>query len=136
LFKGGIEVSFSSRARAGGFSVSPSFTYFPVVDGDVAPAFLVMSLLVHDTRKLRNINETRSKTILSAAQRKLQELFCSGRASPNDVDQDSSTLLHLLCYIVRSDEVRAEQTIRLTSLGTGMVMEFANSKFTIPAFDV
>ncbi|KAM5521824.1 hypothetical protein FOXYSP1_15715 [Fusarium oxysporum f. sp. phaseoli] len=96
LLKKGVEVSFSIRARAGRFSISPSFTYFPVVDKNVAPAFLVMDLL--DAIKLKNINETRSRVILNAAQRKLQELFCSGRASPNDVTQDSSTLLHFLGF--------------------------------------
>ncbi|EWZ81644.1 hypothetical protein FOWG_14633 [Fusarium oxysporum f. sp. lycopersici MN25] len=90
-------LSFSIRARAGRFSISPSFTYFPVVDKNVAPAFLVMGLLL-DAIKLKNINETRSRVILNATQRKLHELFCSGRASPNDVTQDSSTLLHLLGF--------------------------------------
>ncbi|KAJ0153357.1 Uncharacterized protein HZ326_4229 [Fusarium oxysporum f. sp. albedinis] len=97
LLKKGVEVSFSIRARAGRFSISPSFTYFPVVDKNVAPAFLVMGLLL-DAIKLKNINETRSRVILNATQRKLHELFCSGRASPNDVTQDSSTLLHLLGF--------------------------------------
>ncbi|RKL42205.1 hypothetical protein BFJ70_g4947 [Fusarium oxysporum] len=97
LLKKGVEVSFSIRARAGRFSISPSFTYFPVVDKNVAPAFLVMGLLL-DAIKLKNINETRSRVILNATQRKLHELFCSGRASPNDVAQDSSTLLHLLGF--------------------------------------
>ncbi|KAG6978265.1 hypothetical protein FocnCong_v011919 [Fusarium oxysporum f. sp. conglutinans] len=96
LLKKGVEVSFSIRARAGRFSISPSFTYFPVVDKNVAPAFLVMNLL--DAIKLKNINETRSRVILNAAQRKLQELFYSGRASPYDVTQDSSTLLHFLGF--------------------------------------
>ncbi|KAH7195409.1 hypothetical protein DER44DRAFT_814122 [Fusarium oxysporum] len=66
-----------------------------LVDLGVAPAFLVIHYL-HDAIELRNINEARSRTILSAAQRKLQELFCSGRASPNDVTEDSLTLLHIL----------------------------------------
>ncbi|KAH7154488.1 hypothetical protein DER46DRAFT_628342 [Fusarium sp. MPI-SDFR-AT-0072] len=65
----------------------------------VAPAFLVMRLLLKATN-LKEINETRSKTILSAAQRKLQELFWSGRASPNDVTQESQTLLHYLSFSV------------------------------------
>ncbi|EGU76765.1 hypothetical protein FOXB_12726 [Fusarium oxysporum f. sp. conglutinans Fo5176] len=67
-----------------------------LVDKNVAPAFLVMNLL--DAIKLKNINETRSRVILNAAQRKLQELFYSGRASPYDVTQDSSTLLHFLGF--------------------------------------
>ncbi|KAL5591414.1 hypothetical protein FOVSG1_010303 [Fusarium oxysporum f. sp. vasinfectum] len=95
FLKKGLEVSFTTRARTGTLSISPSFTYFPVVDLDVAPAFLVIRYL-HDAIELRNINEARSRTILSAAQRKLQELFCSGRASPNDVTEDSLTLLHIL----------------------------------------
>ncbi|RGP71253.1 hypothetical protein FLONG3_7203 [Fusarium longipes] len=45
LLKKCLEVSLSSRARAGGFSISPSFTYFPVVDEDVAPAWLVINLM-------------------------------------------------------------------------------------------
>ncbi|CVK95019.1 uncharacterized protein FMAN_13264 [Fusarium mangiferae] len=95
VFKRGLEVSFTTRARAGKFSISPSFTYFPVVDEKVAPGFLVMSLLRRASR-LEDMNETRSRIILSAVQRKLQELFCSGRASPNDVTQKNYTLLHLL----------------------------------------
>ncbi|EXK82809.1 hypothetical protein FOQG_12924 [Fusarium oxysporum f. sp. raphani 54005] len=105
LLKRGIEVSFSIRAGAGGFSISPSFAYFPVVDPGVAPAFLVLFLLGRAVN-LKEINETRSRTILSVAQQKLQELFCSGRASPNDVTQNSSTLLHHLGFSVRSFELR------------------------------
>ncbi|KAF4960374.1 hypothetical protein FGADI_1021 [Fusarium gaditjirri] len=75
LLRNGFELSFSTRAHAGRFSISPSFASFPVVDEKVAPAFLVMSIL---------------------GDQKLQELFCSGRASPNDVTQESQTLLHYL----------------------------------------
>ncbi|KAF5637650.1 hypothetical protein F25303_7822 [Fusarium sp. NRRL 25303] len=99
LLKKGMEVSFRTHIRSGEFSISPSFTYFPVVDWKVAPAFLLMSLL-QQTRKLKFINETRSRRLLSAAQQKLQELFCSGRASPNDVTQEGKTLLHHLSYSV------------------------------------
>ncbi|EXA33994.1 hypothetical protein FOVG_14858 [Fusarium oxysporum f. sp. pisi HDV247] len=117
LLKKGIEVSFSTRARAGRFSIIPSFTYFSVVDQKVAPAFLVIFLL-YDAGKLKNMNETRSEIILSAAQRKLQELFCSGRASPNDVTQDSSTLLHHLgismYYFLRTLQGANSPFVRLT----------------------
>ncbi|KAF5710925.1 hypothetical protein FMUND_9276 [Fusarium mundagurra] len=99
LLKKGIEMSFSTRVRAGESSISPSFTYFPVVDESVAPAFLLMNLLYRAAR-FKKINETRSQIILSAAQRKLQELFCSGRASPNDVTEDGDTLLHALAKSV------------------------------------
>ncbi|KAF5550398.1 hypothetical protein FNAPI_7733 [Fusarium napiforme] len=95
LLKTGIEVSFSTRVRAGASKICSSFTYFPVVDHRVAPAFLVMDLL-DDAARLNNIDETKSQIILSTVQRKIQELFCSGRASPNDVTEDGNTLLHAL----------------------------------------
>ncbi|KAG7404744.1 hypothetical protein Forpe1208_v014753 [Fusarium oxysporum f. sp. rapae] len=113
LLKTGMEVSVSSRARAGRFNISPSFTYFPVVDKGVAPAFLVMRLLLKATN-LKEINETRSKTILSAAQRKLQELFWSGRASPNDVTQESQTLLHYLSIYLVKNFAESEFPIRVS----------------------
>ncbi|KAF5681840.1 hypothetical protein FDENT_7907 [Fusarium denticulatum] len=95
LLKKGIEVSFSTGVSAGRFSIGRSFTYFPLVDKKVAPAFLVMSLL-DDAWRLLAIDEKRCRTLLSTAQKKLQELFCSGRASPNDVTQHNETLLHAL----------------------------------------
>jgi hypothetical protein len=108
LLKKGIELSFSTRFRAGESIISPSFTYFPVVDEEVAPAFLVISVLYREGW-LKNIDETRSRIILSAAQQKLQELFCTGRASPNDVTEDGDTLLHALAKSVRSYEVKAQR---------------------------
>ncbi|KAF4457900.1 hypothetical protein F53441_253 [Fusarium austroafricanum] len=134
LLKRGIEVSFSSRAWAGGFSISPSFTYFPVVDPDVAPAFLVMYLLGRASW-FKEIDETRSKAILSATQQKLQELFCSGRASPNDVTQDNYTLLHYLSisiYIWSRTLQRANSPfVRLTCEGLLSFLVAAGTSVTV-----
>ncbi|KAF5621516.1 uncharacterized protein FTJAE_11237 [Fusarium tjaetaba] len=123
LLRKGIEVSFSTRFRAGVSSISPSFTYFPVVpvaDARVAPAFLVMDLL-YDAARLEDINETRSRIILNTVQRKIQELFCSGRASPNDVTEDGDTLLHALAESVWRSLITPEKAnspfVRLTCEG-------------------
>ncbi|ENH73345.1 hypothetical protein FOC1_g10008830 [Fusarium oxysporum f. sp. cubense race 1] len=89
--------SYNHSGEQGNYIAARETEQELLVDKDVAPAFLVMSLLL-DAIKLKNINETRSRVILNAAQRKLHELFCSGRASPNDVTQDSSTLLHSLGF--------------------------------------
>ncbi|KAF5562478.1 hypothetical protein FPHYL_5672 [Fusarium phyllophilum] len=131
--KKGIEVSFSTRVRAGESSISPSFTYFPVVDQSVAPAFLVMKLL-YDAIRLEKLNETRSQIILSAAQRKLQELFCSGRASPNDVTEDGDTLLHALATSVFVSLISPESAnspfVRLTCAGLVNLLIAAGTSVT------
>ncbi|KAG5762623.1 hypothetical protein H9Q72_009287 [Fusarium xylarioides] len=133
LLKKGIEVSFSTRVRAGASRICSSFIYFPVVDDRVAPAFLVMNLL-NDATRFEKLDETRSQIILSAAQRKLQELFCSGRASPNDVTKDGDTLLHALATSVRNSSNTPERAnspfVRLTCEGLVNLLVAAGASAT------
>ncbi|KAF5649353.1 hypothetical protein F52700_626 [Fusarium sp. NRRL 52700] len=134
LLKKGIEVSFSTGVSAGRFSISRSFTYFPLVDKEVAPAFLVMSLL-KDTYELKGIDEKKSRTLLTTVQQKLQELFCSGRASPNDVTQNNATLLHALIfsvfYVLRTLEGANSPLVRLTCQGLIKYLIAAGTSVTV-----
>ncbi|KAF5597211.1 hypothetical protein FPANT_4157 [Fusarium pseudoanthophilum] len=133
LLKKGFEVSFSTHVWAGKSSISPSFTYFPVVDESVAPAFLVLDLL-HYEHMFWKLDETRSQILLSAAERKLQELFCSGRASPNDVTKDGDTLLHALAKSVWVSMISPERAnapfVHLTCEGLVNLLVAAGTSVT------
>lgn len=93
-----IIVTFCAKTGAGGLSVSPSLTYFGVVNGNKAPAFRVLNSLLgvasYDTPKAHTL--LYFKPVL----RKLQEVFSLGRARPTDVDQHGWSLLHLMALQV------------------------------------
>jgi len=93
-----IILSFCAKTGAGGLSVSPSLTYFGVVNGNTAPAFRVLNSLLgvasYDTPKAHTL--LYFKPVL----RKLQEVFSSGRARPTDVTQHGGSLLHLMALQV------------------------------------
>ena len=86
-----IDYTFSITSGAGGFAISPQLTIVRVVRWD-SPAFLQVqqlfaNLLVGSEREMVQAPKYMIK--------KLHRLFCTGVASPFDVDQDGRTLLHV-----------------------------------------
>ncbi|KAF4943455.1 hypothetical protein FSARC_14916 [Fusarium sarcochroum] len=115
-----IEISFRSRGGAGAFSIGPSFTYFAMVDSRIAPAFGVLYIVSIAGHSFKNADETVSRTILEAARRKLQELFHSGKARPNDVETCHNTLLHCISVMIND---RSKTLSKANSPFTRLVCE-------------
>lgn len=114
-----IGLSFSSNYGAGGYSLSPSITYYPSVDRKVAPAFQLVSLLwkgynndAYADAKLGSRGE-RSAWLASwnhlaqSIYKKIVQLFREGKASPRDVDSRNMSLIHsvieMVCCFLSSD---------------------------------
>ncbi|PTD09906.1 hypothetical protein HYE67_006727 [Fusarium culmorum] len=93
-----FQLSLCTTAGTGGFSISPSLTYFAVVDEKTAPAFRVFYSL-WDCEEF-NSSKKYQELCLEAVLRKLQVLFRSGRAKPTDVNEDGLSLLHMFSRAV------------------------------------
>lgn len=50
ILNSAVQLSFGMTRGAGGWSISPSFTYYPTVDAETAPAFRILTLLKHAMR--------------------------------------------------------------------------------------
>ncbi|TID04821.1 hypothetical protein CH35J_001957 [Colletotrichum higginsianum] len=88
-----VATTLSSARGAGGFSISPVFTYAPVRDN--SPAFEVVSVL-HQASNLSSYGEFSRgaySDLASRAVRTLQVIFRTKRASPFDLDEWGSNLL-------------------------------------------
>ncbi|KAF5986362.1 hypothetical protein FCOIX_1639 [Fusarium coicis] len=95
-----VELTLRTTGGAGGFSISPSFTYFAEVDENRSPAFRVLKLLMNSylgtTWALTNCPDFFLKSIMS----KLQAMFSSGTARPTDLNSHGQSLLHLLTFVM------------------------------------
>lgn len=98
-----IECSFAVRSGAGGYGISPSFTYHPTVDGKTAPAFRIWQL-VFDCCYLRRsrLSSHEKGLFASKALARIIKLFQgkAPKASPLDVDILNHSLVHRICYNV------------------------------------
>ncbi|MCJ1262511.1 hypothetical protein MMC22_002381 [Lobaria immixta] len=83
------QASISITRGAGGFSISPTLTFSPVVPSSSA----VFS--VFDFGHWDSVTDTQQR--LKAFVKKLRQLFQDGKASPFDVDEDGNSLLHKAC---------------------------------------
>ncbi|KLP21018.1 uncharacterized protein LW94_12597 [Fusarium fujikuroi] len=101
LINKAVEITLRTTGGAGGFSISPSFTYFAEVDENRSPAFRVLGLLRRNRMETKwavtNCPEFFFKSIIS----KLQAIFSSGTARPTDLSSHGSSLLHFLCFIMK-----------------------------------
>ena len=93
LLNRAIAMAFSMSSGAGGFSISPSFTYYATVDEDSAPAFRLLETLsdaywyCDRDDSLNGLSELVSRKILG--------LFQERQASPTDMSSYNKTLLHV-----------------------------------------
>lgn len=81
------QASISITRGAGGFSISPTLTFGPVVPSSSA----VFS--VFDFGHWDSVTDTQQR--LKAFVKKSRQLFQDGKASPFDVDEDGNSLLHV-----------------------------------------
>ncbi|KAL2140701.1 hypothetical protein VTI28DRAFT_3486 [Corynascus sepedonium] len=99
-----IKVSFSMRSGAGGWSISPGFTYYPTVDENISPVFRMMTILAEATRFMLRMpmSVSQGNMFVNTVLAKILELFRAGKASPLVVDSRNRSLLHYLTDAVSS----------------------------------
>ncbi|KAF5677091.1 ankyrin repeat-containing protein [Fusarium circinatum] len=111
LLNSAIQLSFSVRSGAGGWSLGPNFTYYPMVDSRTAPAFRMFGLLSHSKFYLsRGRTEYGSienaewwKELLPSVASSILSLFRAKKASPRAVDAFNQSLVHYVASIIRCD---------------------------------
>lgn len=95
-----VELTLRTTGGVGGFSISPSFTYFAEVDENRSPAFRIFDILMRNRLSthwaMRNCPELFFKSIIA----KLQAIFNSGTAMPTDLGPRGGSLLHRLTLVV------------------------------------
>lgn len=96
LLNAAVQVSFVTKSGAGGFSISPNFTYYPTVDENTAPAFRMVNLIrLSQTAPELVRGPPRWRDAFAAlVLAKLVQLFRSQRASPLAVDSRNRSLVH------------------------------------------
>jgi hypothetical protein len=106
LLNAAVQVSFAMRPGAGGWSISPGFTYYPTVDASTAPAFRMVRILLRATYHL-NSDAGRDRQALHDWQKlvalvstRITRLFQTGKASPLAVDFQNQSLTHHLAEVV------------------------------------
>lgn len=110
-----VDISFATRFGAGGWALSPGFTYHPTVDETSAPAFRIMELLCvclyvynsgqslpHVRRTPVEYSSSELDQFVGAALTKVVRMFGGGaaKASPLDVDSRNRTLIHYATRMV------------------------------------
>jgi hypothetical protein len=96
LLKSAVQISFAMRSGAGGWSLSPNFTYHPTVDGRSAPAFRIMGIICDATSETDPdlIGFLWWEKLVGLALTKMLALLRAGKASPLAVDYANRSLLH------------------------------------------
>ena len=98
-----IDYTFSITSGAGGFAISPQLTVVRVVDMWDSPAFILVLDLFS---VLLNNAEQGVADYLENAIENLSRVFCTGYASPYDVDQYGRTLLHVSQSYLKASQSR------------------------------
>ncbi|KAG4263908.1 hypothetical protein FPRO03_09184 [Fusarium proliferatum] len=96
-----VELTLHTTGGAGGFSISPSFTYFAEVDENRSPAFRVLGLLRRNRMETKWAVTNRPEFFFKSIISKLQAIFSSGTARPTDLNSHGSSLLHALCFAMK-----------------------------------
>lgn len=93
-----IAYTFSTSCGAGGYSIGPSFTCHPTIDGATAPAFRVIEKLGFSLLCLEG-NVKAQTEMISQCGKQILRLFQSRRAHPLDVNAHNMTLMHALTNV-------------------------------------
>ncbi|GJC91410.1 ankyrin repeat-containing protein [Colletotrichum higginsianum] len=95
-----VATTLSSARGAGGFSISPVFTYAPVRDN--SPAFEVVSVLesASELTLYGELSRGAYSDLASRAVRTLQVIFRTKRASPFDLDVTGRNLLYYASVVM------------------------------------
>ncbi|EXK81754.1 hypothetical protein FOQG_13826 [Fusarium oxysporum f. sp. raphani 54005] len=102
LLNSAIQFSFTIRSGAGGWSLGPNFTYYPIVDPESAPAFRMLSLLMRsryyswDGFKDVGLLGDRAwrEELIPSVVSSILSLFRAKQASPRAVDDKNQSLVY------------------------------------------
>ncbi|TVY69840.1 hypothetical protein Focb16_v001981 [Fusarium oxysporum f. sp. cubense] len=102
LLNSAIQFSFTIRSGAGGWSLGPNFTYYPIVDSESAPAFRMLSLLMRSRHYPWSEYEDRGfledgawrEELLPSVVSSILRLFRAKQASPRAVDDQNQSLVY------------------------------------------
>lgn len=92
LLSGAVEASFSIIRGAGGFSISPMLQCARVMDSTHS-IFRLTDLSEREIPAVNNMADFQG--FMDGTLQEIERLFREGRASPQDVDIDGNTLLHV-----------------------------------------
>lgn len=98
-----VEFSFSYSFGAGGYSLSPNFTYYPCIDRARDPVFRILRLIKVIHRSSLWPGESSPHDFFELCIAEIVRLYRHGKASPKAVDNDGRGVLHHLtldwvCY--------------------------------------
>jgi hypothetical protein len=99
IMRTAVALSFEMRSGAGGFSISPQFTFRATV-GPEAPAFRVISYLINYSYRW-NMSSDQFCQLVEKIINKLDHLFKSRQAVPTDINHRNHSLLHCAASNVR-----------------------------------
>lgn len=137
LIECAIGLSFSSSFGAGGFSVSPGFTYYPSVDSSKAPVFRILDLMYWFLWSITGTPEEATEDLamnwvefIELCVANVMQLYREGKASPKSIDSCGRSAMHhlvqimvcCLCEILSNpvaDLVRAEGHRRAKTIHVG-----------------
>ncbi|KAH7493325.1 hypothetical protein FOMA001_g2045 [Fusarium oxysporum f. sp. matthiolae] len=102
LLNSALQFSFTIRSGAGGWSLGPNFTYYPIVDSESAPAFRMLSLLTRsqcyswhgfiDGSILGD--KAWREELLPSVVSSILSIFRAKQASPRAVDDQNQSLVY------------------------------------------
>lgn len=121
LLSRAVNIAFSMRSGAGGFSIAPSFTYYATVDERTAPAFRLLNVLREYLGSPVVNKEEHFQGIAETVFEKIFMLYRERRASYTDVDFNNGTILHIVGYLVCS----------CLNLSTYLVPDYTNIILTL-----
>ncbi len=117
LIGSALELSFAMKSGAGGWAISPSFTYYHTVDPNTAPEFRILGSLVESLESLMSDRSAATEERFSSAQweklvalalAKILRLFQARKASPLSVDTANRSLTHVAARCVSVGLFRAQ----------------------------
>lgn len=97
-----VSASFHLSYGAGGYSISPTFRYFAMVDPEKSPAFRLATVLICYLWLLENVGT--QEEIANHFYSNLRRIYDAGYASPTDVDEDGNTLENAIAEKVRFNQ--------------------------------
>ncbi|KAI3574497.1 hypothetical protein IWW34DRAFT_705998 [Fusarium oxysporum f. sp. albedinis] len=115
LLNSALQFSFTIRSGAGGWSLGPNFTYYPIVDSESAPAFRMLSLLMRSRHypwyeyKDRGFLEDGAwrEELVPSVVSSILRLFRAKQASPRAVDDQNQSLVYHVAECVSLNPFRS-----------------------------
>ncbi|KAF4808296.1 hypothetical protein CGCSCA5_v012626 [Colletotrichum siamense] len=125
LVSAAVDVSLLITTGAGGFGISPSFTYFPMRER--SPAFRVVEVLLWAFRTMRykSTDEDVAK-VFERGIHILKTVFTSGASSPFEIDRNGDTLLHAASMPLMRDWIHHRHELIEFLLAVGVPRDRAN----------